>query len=260
MKIIYPTIPDRIKHLLDGRKVHPWAAAIGVSKGSIESVMKLGGMLGGDALSAIRRCENARIDWILDGRGAPYSVSCVTSDETAEDLLQDLLEENWNIAIVTDSQRIALVLAQPGSFDVKDGKDDAGVQQYRSIDYTVIEIITGIIGRRTMDLVRSRTEHCVTLELASAEVMTQIERGRMGTWRLLLAPDAIVHGTERIDAKHRIFAQFNQQELFPATKEEAILLDHYRAMTPENRTAINQVTTAMAQHRKTADLKGKASS
>lgn len=259
MKIIYPTIPDRIKHLLDGRKVHPWAAAIGISKGSIESVMKLGGMLGGDALSAIHRCENARIDWILDGRGAPYSVSCVTSDEAAEELLQDLLDENWNIAIVTDSQRIALVLAQQGSFEVKDGKDDGGVQQYRTIDYTIIEVIVGHIGRRTMDLVRSRIEHCVTLERTTADVMTQIERGRLGTWRLLLAPDAIVDGTERIDSKHRIFTQFNQQELFPATKDEAILLDHYRAMTPENRLAVNQVATAMAQYGEAADLKGKAS-
>lgn len=254
-----PSVPDRITHLLDGRKTYPWALSIGISKGSMESVMKLGGMLGGEALSAIGRCENARVDWVLDGRGAPYSVACVTSDESAEELLQDLLEENWRITIVTDSRRIALVLDQPGSFEVKDGKDDAGVQQYRTIDYSIIEVIVGHIGRHAMELVRSRIEHGVRLVLTTADAMTQIERGRVGTWRLLQAPDAILHDAQPIDARHRIFTQFNQQELFPATADEAILLDHYRAMTPENRSAVNQVATAMAQYGDHADLKGKAS-
>ncbi|WP_025918482.1 hypothetical protein [Herminiimonas sp. CN] len=259
MKLNFPSIPERITYLLDGRKAYPWALSIGISKGSMESVMKLGGMLGGDALSAIGRCENARIDWILDGRGAPYSVACATSDDGAAELLQDLLEEHWNITIVADGQHIALVLDQPGSFDVKDGKDDNGVQQYRTIEYPIIEVIVGHIGRHTMELVRSRIGQGVSLKLVTADVMTQIERGRMGTWRLLQAPEAVLLDAEQIGSRHRIFTQFNQQELFPASKEEAILLDHYRAMTPENRSAINQVTTAMAEYREAADLKGKAS-
>lgn len=260
MKLNLPTIPERITYLLDGRKAYPWALSIGISKGSMESVMKLGGMLGGEALSAIGRCENARVDWLLDGRGAPYSVACTTSDDDAAELLQDLLEEHWNITIVTDGQRIALVLDQPGSFDVKGGKDDNGVQQFRTIAYPIIEVMVGHIGRHTMELVRSRTGKGVSLMLTTASVMTQIERGRMGTWRLLQAPDAALLNAEQIDARHRIFSQFNQQELFPASKEEAILLDHYRAMSPENRNAVNQVATAMAQYGEAADLKGKASS
>lgn len=256
----HATIIDRITALMDGRDKYPWGQSIGLGKGVIDGMTRTGSIPGGDTLSAIRRCENARIDWILDGRGAPYSVSCATSDEVAEELLQDLLEESWNIYIVTDSQRIALVLAQMGSFDVKDGKTDVGEQRFRTINHPIIEVIVGHIGRLTMDLVRSRIEHWVSLELTTADVMTQIERGRLGTWRLVLAPDAIVHGTERIDPKHRIFTQFNQQDLFPATKDEAILLDHYRAMTPENRSAVNQVATAMAQHGEPADLKEKKSS
>jgi|GEM_PF-2350895 len=260
MKTKYPTLPDRINYLLDGRKLYPWAQSIGISKGSIEGVMKLGGMLGGDALSAIGRCENARVDWLLEARGKPYLVNCVTSDEEAKEVLEDLLIERWNITIVSDGKRIALVLVQPGSFDVKDGKDDDGAQRFRTIGYPIVEVIAGVIGHDTMDLVRGLAkQETVRMTLATPDVMTQIERGMIGTRRLFQAPGALLEAAEVINAKHRIFTQFNQQELFPVTKDEAILLDHYRTMPPESRLAVNQVATAMAEHGDHAAVKAKES-
>jgi hypothetical protein len=256
MKLSFLTIPDRLDYLLQGRKLYPWAASIGISKGSMESAVKKGGMLGGDALTAIHRCENVRIDWLLEGRGMPYSINSAPTDDIAREILEELLVEAWTVTVITDHQRIALVLNQTGSFEVKDSKDDQGVQQYRHIHYQIIEVITGIIGNHTMDLVRSLTaETNVNLVITDAEAMTDIGRGKLGTWKLLLAPDAIIQNFEVIDAKHRIFSVCNQQELFPTTKDEAILLDHYRAMTPENRQAVNQITTTMAEHRNDAALK-----
>ncbi|NDP60087.1 MAG: hypothetical protein GZ090_12115 [Oxalobacteraceae bacterium] len=225
----------------------------------IDGITRTGSIPGGDTLSAIRRCENARIDWILDGRGAPYSVSCVTSDDDAADLLQDLMAEDWDVTIVTDGRRIALVLDQVGIFEVKDGKTEAGEQRFRSINYLIVEVMVGNIGRRSMELLRPRPKGAASLARITDDALTQLERGRIGTWRLLQAPDAMLKEVQQIDARHSIFSQFNQQELFPASKEEAILLDHYRAMTPENRTAVNQVATAMAQYGEAAALKGKAS-
>lgn len=253
------TIIDRLHLLMDGRDKYPWGQSIGLGKGTIDGMTRTGSMPGGDTLSAIGRCENARIDWVLEGRGAPYSVACVTSDDIAAELLQDYLAEpDWHITIVTDGRRIALVLDQIGSFDVKDGKTEAGAQQFRTIEYTIIEVIVGNLGRLAMELVRPY--QWVSLAYITTDEMTQLERGRMGTWRLLQHPDAVLKDAQRIDAKNTIFSQFNQQELFPATKDEAILLDHYRTMTPENRSAVNQVATAMAQHGESADLKNKASS
>lgn len=253
------TIFDRLHILMDGREKYPWGQSIGLGKGTIDGMTRTGSIPGGDTLAAIRRCENARIDWILDGRGAPYSVSCVTNDEAGAELLDELMvEPDWRITIVTDGLRIALVLDQPGAFEVKDGKDADGQQRYKFIAYSILEVLAGNVGRLTMDLVRGWKS--VSLALVAADDLSKIERGRVGTWRLLLAPDAMLREAQPIDAKHRIFTGFNQQELFPASPDEAVLLDHYRAMTPENRSAVNQVVTAMEKHGTDAGLKNKASS
>lgn len=233
---------------MDGREKYPWGHSIGLGKGVIDGMTRTGSIPGGDTLSAIHRCENARIDWILDGRGPPYLVNSVTSDDDAKELLEQLLEERWRITIVTDSDRIALVLDQPGSFDVKDKKNDDGVQLYRTVPYTIVEIIAGIVGRNTMALVCTQAKQgTVRFMLTNAAVMTQLGRGRLGTWRLLNAPDAVLAVVEVIDAKHPIFTQGAQADLFPATKDEAALLDHYRALPPEKRLAVEQVATALAE-------------
>ena len=251
MKNTLESIPTRITQLLSDRRPHTWAMSIGLSRGSMESVMKLGGMLGSEALSAIRRCENVRIDWLLDGRGQPYSTSCVTSDEAAVELLQELMtEQNWSINIVTDGYRRALVLEQPGNLDVKDGKAEDGSQCFRTIHYSIIEVIVGHVGQQVMDLVRSHPQ--VSLARVGSDEMTEIEQGRVGTWQLLQAQNAILLGRQCIDATSQIYTQFGQEVLHPLTKDEAVFLEHYRAMTPKLRNAISQIATAMAS--------GKASS
>ena len=252
-------IADRLHFLMDGREKYPWGNSIGLGKGTIDGMTRTGSIPGGDTLGAIHRCENARIDWIIDGRGTPYNVACAASDEAAAELLQEYLETpGWQITIVTDGKRIALLLDQVDSFDVKDGKTEDGEQRFRAIEYAVIELIVGQVGRLAMDLVRPHP--FVYLAHVDAHAMTELERGRAGTWRLLSSPDAIVKNAQRIDAKDLIYSQFNQQELFPATKDEAVLLDHYRAMAPEHRSALNQLVAAIEKHGPDGELvKGKAS-
>jgi hypothetical protein len=219
------SIVDRLQLLMDGRDKYPWGLSIGLGKGVIDGMTRTGSIPGGDTLSAIRRCENARIDWILDGRGAPYSVSVMTSDEEAEEFLRDLLvEPDWNITIVTDSKSIALVLEQAGSFEVKDGKTPAGEQQFRPIPYTVLEILVGNIGRRTMELVRAH--RYVSLAYAEEGVMAALAHGKIGTWRLLQRPDAILKDAQRIPATDPIYSKFDQQDLFPAEAISAKRLEH----------------------------------
>lgn len=238
------TIVDRLQSLLDGRDKYPWGQSIGLGKGVIDGMTRTGSTPGGDTLSAIARCENARIDWILDGRGAPYNVSCVTSDDVAAELLEELMaEDGWTITIVTDSRRIALVLDQVGSFEVKDGKDEGGAQRFRTVEHSIVEVLVGNIGRLTLDQVR-RHPH-VSLAYADADVMTQLERGRIGTWRLLQHPDAVLRDAQRLDANDKFYTQFDQQQLFPATKDEAGLLGQIRALTPEGQSAVKQLVTAM---------------
>lgn len=238
------TIVERLQALLDGRDKYPWGQSIGVGKGVIDGMTRTGSLPGADTLGAIARCENARIDWLVEGRGAPYNTSCVPSDDVGAELLGELLQEDgWDLTIVTDNEKIALVLDQAGSFDVKDGKTDDGVQRWRSVQYAIVELLVGRIGRLTLDLVRS--QKFVSLSYVDRDVMTRLERGRIGTYRLLQHPDAVLRNAQRIDAQHPIYESVNQQQLFPATKDEAVLLDHYRAMTEANRHAVNQVVKSM---------------
>lgn len=249
-------ITNRLLILMDGRDKFPWAQSIGVGRGAIEGIWK-GSIPGGETLSAIARCENARIDWILDGRGAPFTVTCVTSDEDAADLLNEHYGEKlqWNSTIVTDGKRIAVVLDQEGMYQVKDGKDAAGAPQFRDVRYSAMEVIVGIVGALAMDVVRPGPENTVGLVNVDVDTMARIVRGQVGTWRMLKSPDAIVAGAKRIGASDPFFSQFNQQELFPTTPDEAILLDHYRAMAPQHRSAVNQIVTAMEKHGDAAAVK-----
>lgn len=157
-------ITNRLLIVMDGRERYPWAQSIGVGRGSIEGIWR-GSIPGGETLSAIARCENARIDWILDGRGAPFTVTCVTSDEDAADLLNEHCGEKmqWNCTIVTDGKRIAVVLDQEGMYQVKDGKDAGGAPQFRDVRYSAMEVIVGIVGALAMDVVRPGPKNTVGL-------------------------------------------------------------------------------------------------
>lgn len=249
-------ITNRLLIVMDGRERYPWAQSIGVGRGSIEGIWR-GSIPGGETLSAIARCENARIDWILDGRGAPFTVTCVTSDEDAADLLNEHCGEKmqWNCTIVTDGKRIAVVLDQEGMYQVKDGKDAGGAPQFRDVRYSAMEVIVGIVGALAMDVVRPGPKNTVGLVNVDVDTMARIVRGQVGTWRMLKSPDAILSSARRIGASDPFFSQFNQQELFPTTPDEAILLDHYRAMAPQHRSAVNQIVTAMEKHGDAAAVK-----
>lgn len=149
---------------------------------------------------------------------------------------------------MTDRGRAAVVLDMPGSFEVKDGKDADDTPRMRTINYRIIEVITGPIGKHAMDLVRRAAETAkVNLLETSSDVLAKIEKGQVGTYRLFEAPNAILANTEAIGPRDRFFSMYMQHEIFPASPDEMALLGYYRAMSPANRLAVNQVATAMAE-------------
>lgn len=248
MKIELSTLAQRVEFVADGRKVHPWAKSIGVSKGSIEAVMRMGGSLSSETLSYIHRTENVRIDWLLEGRGHPFAINCAISDDDAAALIEEFLEEQWSITVVSNRTRAAVILEQPGSFEVKDGKDADNVPRMRVVNYRIIEVITGPLGKMAMDLIRHAAEQTkVNLLETTTEILAKIEKGQVGTYRLFDAPAAILAKTEAIGPRDRFFSLFMQHEIFPTSPDEMALLGYYRAMSPANRLAVNQVATAMAE-------------
>lgn len=254
----FASITERLHFIMDGRDKYPWGQAIGLGKGAIDGMTRGGSTPGGETLSAISRYENARVDWILDGRGTPYNITCVTSDEDGAELLDDYFNENpnWNPTVLTDGKRIAVVLDVPAVYYVKDGKDDDGAPLFREIRYFAMEVIVGAIGALAVAMTRAHSlPDRMALVRTSPEIMKLVTRGGVGTWRMLQAPGAIISDEEYIGANDPFLAQFNQQEAFPTSPDEAILLDHYRAMAPNDRSAVNQIVTTMAQYGDSATLK-----
>jgi hypothetical protein len=250
MKNPTTALPDRITQVLDGRKIYPWAKAIGISKGSIEAIMKLGGMPGADVLTALRRSENVRLEWILEGRGSPFAVTVCATDAEAAELLVDMTRtETWSLTVVWDTSRVALVLEQPGSYGVKDGKDDKDRQLYREVPYRIADILVGRVGIGAITIARALAgEGDVGLVIVESVVMTLLQRGELGTYRIWDAPDALMAKRQRIDDKHPILSEFIHQMPTLETKDEVELVTYYRSMSPENKVAVNQVASAMADY------------
>jgi len=241
---------DRLQIVMDGREKYPWANSIGLGRGTIDGITRTGSVPGGDALAVIGRCENARIDWLLDGRGTPYRIACVTEDIDAAELLQEHIADDQvqRITVITDGERIAIALDQAASFSAKDGKDESGQQRHRTVEYRELEVIVGNIGREALEVIRYQPAGRLHLVRTTSDVLKRVARGMVGSWRMLNAADAIVGSAVPLKHNDLFFQQFNQQDMFPASRDEAILLDHYRAMQPVDRSALNQVATTMAKY------------
>lgn len=148
-----------------------------MSKGTISRLFE-GRIPTADTLTAICRAENCSLSWLLDGKGAPYLVGHCDSDEECAERLDDLLAENgWSVYLLTDGERHALALVQPGQFDVKG----------RPVDYAILEMLAGPFGNR----VAIQLSGCITSGTPvshvrlPAEHMTRVCRGEVGTHELL---------------------------------------------------------------------------
>ncbi|MFX5476493.1 hypothetical protein ABTD55_21480, partial [Acinetobacter baumannii] len=86
------------------------------------------------------------------------------------------------IDVITDESRVAIVLSQPAQVQVKDGKDSAGHQKYRDINYRLVEIVCGVLGARTMARATAFGIHRV-LQIGS-DMMRDLEAGKLGSYFL----------------------------------------------------------------------------
>jgi len=120
-------------------------------------------MPGADGLSAICRAENVSISWLLTGAGAPYIVAQCADDDDALDYFNALMEESgWDITIMTDGDRFALVLYRPGSFETSNGK---------TVEYPILEIISNV-GPFTLKAVRGQAKTSVLDEKELSRLIT----------------------------------------------------------------------------------------
>lgn len=73
----------RLNTILSGRKVNPWGKSLGMS-GSVITAINSGNAPGPEYLTLISKAEGASIDYLLTGKGQPFTIEQVG----AEDLIR----------------------------------------------------------------------------------------------------------------------------------------------------------------------------
>ncbi|SCX40522.1 hypothetical protein [Nitrosospira sp. Nsp1] len=230
---------DRLTAVLADRDKHPWGTTLGIGRGTVGNMFS-GTVPTSETLNAISRHENVNITWLLDGRGEPYNVHKFPDDEECVEYLDSLFDEkSWTVYLVTDQKRLALVLTMPAQYKVKE----------EWISYSVVEILAGRCGRKTLNRVRAEIPACeVFIINAYSQTLTDLSRGNIGTYKLLHSNPPLLHQDVPVTKDHKIFDW--PEETILLTPEEHVLVENFRHMAAEQRTAYKSIGDALAQSKK----------
>ncbi len=180
----------RLEWLLAGRKVTPWAQSLGMSGSTIARLTAGEGTPPSpDALVRILHAEAVSLSWLLAGVGEPFHVVRPESDAAAGELLAAELEDpGWNVSLVSDAKRNAIVLFQ--ITETEHGK--------RHIRAMTSVVIACVVGENTSAVIANHAGRVVNVRQVSHAVMHTIHAGYMGTWRLVSDPDGVVRPSKEM--------------------------------------------------------------
>jgi len=192
---------DRLKHIQSERLYHPWMTRLGVGKGSAQSMAGVKddtgnikhGLPSMSTLLQICRIENASYRYLVEGIGEPFQVTRLSSDRAlAEHLEAVWAEGGWNAVLIEQDDALrAVVLANACQIEV-------GADERRSrVDYTCIDVVTGPVGARALawcNAARAAAGYDgrVLRKAVDADTLNALLGGKLGTWRLFEAPDALL--------------------------------------------------------------------
>jgi len=168
---------DRLGQLLAGRKIHPWAAALGVSKGAAET-MGRGQVPGAEILRLIRFREGVSLGWLVTGDGAPFVL------EHCDDgvgLAQELAAEAGQCAgalelhLFGDGPAQLLLLARPGRLQYR--------QQCQ--DYRYVRLWTLALSSLPASLKRQAGQYAWYWHQCDESQLAALRAGQLGPWLLL---------------------------------------------------------------------------
>lgn len=233
---------DRISFILVDRKPHAWGRACGIGRGSINRIFNERIVPTHEALTPIARYENASLNWLLHGQGSPYfTVTCI-DDQQARHYAEDVLvESGWTGYLISDGERIALAFAMPGEYEIKGS----------SYQYTILELMVGNIGRVAAEsiLASSAVRWRYRVEVSHHE-MDAIVGGQVGTYRLLLAKDALLK-THVVHTVSSASTDAVIDERLPARgilTSDAELMNKIRMLSDEQKRAIASLIDSMLPH------------
>lgn len=208
----------------------PWLESVGLTKGTIYALTNLTRPPSTDVLTSLARTENASLRWLTESRGAPYRVTRVTEDAEGSLLLDELLEEpGWAGYQFTDQAGTrCLVLTQPGEFAIKK----------RQVPYTIVEILAGHIGPKTLKrFIQAASDgHNLYAAEISDEEFDRLSKGHMGNYELLgwrdepgLIRTAVPSDVKAVGAS----IEKPSESQRPTTNSEKRLLKRFRELSPD---------------------------
>ncbi|MBI5922552.1 MAG: hypothetical protein HY847_13035 [Betaproteobacteria bacterium] len=225
------TLAERLEWLLDGRDKHPWGKALGIGRNQISSLSS-GTPLRWDALNAIRCYENIDPTWLIEGAGRPFRTTRFATERDRAVWLRDVwLTDNdslWTVIIATNAGKVTLALTLPTRYQMT----PKGGEPFW-VDYLALELVVDA-GGQSLEEVRKHAAGRMRLVALTAEQMAAIEREEVGSWRLLLAPDAWLKDAQPITSKHPIFKAASENKE-PLESFEHDLLTELKAMEPDVR-------------------------
>lgn len=213
---------------------------IGLTTGTINRIKK-GQSPSAETLALLHQVENASYRWLTEGFGPPFNTITLRTDEETADVLDNLLAERWTIHLLTaEGGGRALVLTQPRQRALK---------QDKTLDYTGVEIVNGVIGPQTLDRIARAGGAGYTLahiEL-DEETLQRLASGHMDNPALfgLLQhyPASTAGEYDRVaeEIAHYRDAKEGGADLSPAERE---LLERYRSLPPEDQRRLQAVSSA----------------
>ncbi|MBF0614858.1 MAG: helix-turn-helix transcriptional regulator [Magnetococcales bacterium] len=170
------TVRDRLVSILavTDRDVDGWFQMLQVEHKGFGELSIESGLWDPFLLTRVKRLEGLREEWLLRGEGTPFSGGRVRSDSEALARLEQLLATaaGWHIYLVTDRELFCVVLIAPGWSDP---------EEEPSYEYTILEVIGGAVGRRTLGAVRGLLgRYALYVLVISADGLQRLVNGRMG--------------------------------------------------------------------------------
>ena len=192
-------------------------------------------------LGIIQKLENVSLSWLVDGVGQPFLTRRAESDAEAARYLEALLvDEDWTVYLLTDRIRTALVLTQPAQIQHKD----------KRIPYRALEVITGPIGERTLEILNSREE--ILRKEISTDTMDRIWAGEMGSWKLLGSKQSpgVIDGAELartpLREKTHLYGEENAVRDESASTDYELVAQYHR-LTPHNRETLRMILQTLLE-------------
>ncbi|WP_422449138.1 MULTISPECIES: hypothetical protein [unclassified Endozoicomonas] len=131
MSDYYPTyrrFPDffsfksRLEYVLGGRRLYPWASAIGVSKGAAEKMQK-DVVPGSEILRVVHLREGVELTWLVTGSGRPFCINTALDTDDLNKMVNLNLLKNLNKSIVHlchDGLQIVVAVGTRSSYIYKE--------------------------------------------------------------------------------------------------------------------------------------------